>query len=281
MVDFPRTTVGGLSVSRMIIGTNWILGFSHKSVPQDRIIHHLATRQNIADLLEVYLRAGVDTMLGSRTEPKLQDACKDAEDRTGRGLIHIGTPSFKDLNGPGLKDEVARACEEYRKFGTRIFMPHQSTTDALTDKSTRTIRRGDEIVKVIREHGLIPGLSNHHPESVIYADETNLDVETYIMIYNAIGFLMQLEVEWAHRIILEAKKPVITIKPMAAGRLTPLAGLPFAWSTIRKCDMVAVGAMSPDEAKELVDISLALIEGRYPLFELQRTRSKQSVEKKK
>ena len=29
MSDFPRTMVGGISTSRMIIGTNWFLGYTH------------------------------------------------------------------------------------------------------------------------------------------------------------------------------------------------------------------------------------------------------------
>ena len=27
--EFPRTVVGGVSMPRMIIGTDWILGYSH------------------------------------------------------------------------------------------------------------------------------------------------------------------------------------------------------------------------------------------------------------
>jgi len=42
------------------------------------------------------------------------------------------------------------------------------------------------------------GLSTHMPESIVFADETNLDVGTYIGIYNAAGFLMHVEVDWMH-----------------------------------------------------------------------------------
>jgi hypothetical protein len=80
------------------------------------------------------------------------------------------------------------------------------------------------------------------------------------------------------RIIQKAKKPVMTIKPMAAGRLLPVVGLSFVWSTLRDCDMVTVGTMTPDEAKECIDISMSLLEKRIPEVELQRTRSKASVE---
>jgi hypothetical protein len=117
------------------------------------------------------------------------------------------------------------------------------------------------------------------PESVVYADQTGVDVETYIQIYNAAGFLMQVEADWVMRIIQEAKKPVMTIKPLAAGRLLPVVGLAFVWNTIRDCDMVTIGTTTPDEARECIDISLDLLNRRLPDNELQKTRSKKSLNK--
>ena len=35
---FPRTTVEDLSLSRMIIGTNWIGGWSHRSPAAEQMI---------------------------------------------------------------------------------------------------------------------------------------------------------------------------------------------------------------------------------------------------
>ena len=62
---FPRTDVGGVSLSRMIIGTNWILGYSHTSLAADTMIKKRHSKpQVIADMLEVFLNAGVDTILG-------------------------------------------------------------------------------------------------------------------------------------------------------------------------------------------------------------------------
>ena len=72
--------------------------------------------------------------------------------------------------------------------------------------------------------------------------QAGADVETYIQIYNAAGFLMQVEADWVMRIIRKAKKPVMTIKPLAAGRLLPVVGLAFVWNTIRDQDMVTIGA---------------------------------------
>ena len=118
------------------------------------------------------------------------------------------------------------------------------------------------------------------PETVPYSDGMELDVATYIQIYNAAGFLMQVEVDWVHRIIWNAAKPVITIKPLAAGRLLPLVGLAFNWATIREQDMVCIGCLTPDEAKECIDISLSQLERTGSSVELQATRSKQSLVQK-
>jgi hypothetical protein len=120
-------------------------------------------------------------------------------------------------------------------------------------------------------------LSTHMPETPIYADNTGLDVATYIQIYNAQGFLMQIEIDWVQRMIWNAKKPVITIKPLAAGRLPPLVGLAFAWATLRPIDMVCCGVLTPYELEEVVEISCAVLEGRAPGIELQETRSKASL----
>ncbi len=281
MPDFPRTEFGGLSVPRLIIGTNWFLGFSHTTKAKDHQINALMDRKRIADILEVFLKAGVDAMLGVRPEKKLQEATKDAEDRTGRKMINIGTPSLNIAGTPEAEDDNKRTLDAYVEIDTKVLMPHQSTVDALLDRSTRTIRRWDEFVKLIRERGMIPGLSTHMPESIIYADDSDLDVDSYIQMYNAAGFLMQVEVEWVHRIIQAAHHPVLSIKPMAAGRTTPLVGLTFSWNTIRPQDMVAVGCYTPDEAAECIDISRSTLEHRAVVMALQSSRSKASIEPKK
>ena len=124
---------------------------------------------------------------------------------------------------------------------------------------------------------MIPGLSTHMPESVIYADRQGADIETYIQIYNAAGFLMQVEVDWIMRTIHKAAKPVMTIKPLAAGKLMPVVGMTYVWNTIRDQDMVAIGCTTPDEAKEIIDLSLDLLNRRVPEQDLQATRSKASL----
>jgi len=279
MPDFPRTQIEDTSISRMIIGTNWFLGYSHTSKAQDDFIKQLGTRQHIAEVLKVYLQNGVDTIMGVRPEsPHLSAAIKDAEDAIGRKMILISTPSMDLSDSSTAADQNARILDAQAALGTKICMPHQSTTDALVDRRSHRIAGMEKFCAMIRQRGMIPGLSTHMPETPVYADESNLDVGTYIQIYNAAGFLMQIEIDWVHRMIWNARHPVITIKPMAAGRVMPLVGLAFSWATIRPIDAVTVGTMTADEAREVIDISLSILENRRATVELQRTRSKESVE---
>lgn len=276
MSEFPRTTVGGVSLSRMIIGTNWFLGYSHTSAAKDRFITSYQTRENVADILSAFLERGVDVVMGMPV-PLLREAIGEAQDRTGRAVTLILTPQFNILPGGPEELEPERVFDTCRALGATFCMPHQSITDALLDRMHRTIRDLDRYTALIRARGMVPGLSTHMPETVGYADAMDADIETYIQIYNAAGFLMQIEADWVMRIIRNAKKPVMTIKPMAAGSLLPVVGLAFVWNTIRDQDLVTVGTTTPDEARELVEISLDLLARRIPANELQRTRSKASL----
>ncbi len=140
------------------------------------------------------------------------------------------------------------------------------------------IRDLHQYTRMIRERGMIPGLSTHMPETIIYADAMGADVETYVQLYSAAGFLMQLEADWVMRVINQAQNPVMTIKPLAAGKLLPVVGLAFVWSTIREQDMVTVGTTTPDEAREVIELSLTLLNHRIPDNMLQATRSKKSLQ---
>lgn len=276
MTGFPRTEVGGISLSRLLMGTNWFLGYSHTSKAKDRFIKTYQTRRNIADILTVFMSAGVDAIMGM-PEPILRDAIADAQDRTGREAKLILTPLFNILPGGPPEDEPERVFDRCKELGATFCMPHQCVTDRLIDRMHNSIRDMDRYTGMIRERDMIPGLSTHMPEAVTISDATGADVETYIQLYNAAGFLMQVEADWVMRIIKNAKKPVMTIKPLAAGRLLPPVGLAFVWNTIRDQDMVTIGTTTPDEAKEVIDLSLDFLNRRLPDNELQTTRSKKSL----
>ncbi len=277
MNEFPRTMVGGVSLPRLLVGTNWFLGYSHTSLAKDKFIKDFQTRERIAQILAVFLASGVDAVMGPPSQ-LLEEAILDAEDQTGRAMIRILTPIFNIVPGGDADKEPEVMIDQCKKFGATFCMPHQCVTDALLDRRAGIIRDLDVYTQMIRERGMVPGLSTHMPETPVYADRMEADVETYIQIYNAAGFMMQVETDWVQRIIANAKKPVMTIKPLAAGKLLPIVGLGFAWNTIRQQDMITIGTTTTDEAREVIELSLDLLNHQMPELQLQKTRSKKSLE---
>ena len=273
---FPRTIVGGVSLPRLLVGTNWFLGWSHTSLAKDNFIKEYQTRERIVAMLRIFMDYGIDAVMGPLSS-HLDDSIREAEQITGQKIIRIYTPAY-DLNPDAAPAERAEAVfDRCAGLGATFCMPHQSVTDALLDRRAGEIRDLSQYTAMIRARGMIPGLSTHMPETVIYADKMAADVETYIQLYNSAGFLMQVEADWVMRIIREAKKPVMTIKPLAAGRILPVVGLAFVWSTIRNQDMVTIGTTTPDEAREVIELSLDLLNRRLPENQLQETRSKKSL----
>jgi len=225
---FPRTTVAGVSLSRMIIGTNWILGYSHTTAAADESIKSRNCGTDaIADILEAFLESGVDTiMVEMRGRRTMRDALKRTEDRTGKRIVRIDTPVINVDDTPAARREAEAAIAESARNGATFCLPHHSSVEQLVLKNSRAIPR-------------LPD-------------------------YLCAGFLMQVEIEYVHSIIWSARKPVMTIKPMAAGRVSPFVGLTFAFATIRECDMVTVGCLTPQEAREDIEIGLAALDRRPP-----------------
>ena len=279
MSAFPRTEVGGVSLPRMLIGTNWILGYSHQGPAADAMIHdRFKKREAVADICEAFLSHGIDAIMAP-IEPgsPLEQGIQLAEQRAGQRIIRIDTPIINVDDSSKARDEARAVIQKSRAVGATFCLPHHSSVEQLVCKNTQTITRLPDYLSMIREAGMIPGLSAHMPELIVYSDQNAYDVETYIQIYNCMGFLMQVEIEYIHNVIHNAKKPVMAIKPMAAGRVTPFVGLTFSYATLRPCDMVAVGCFTPAQVHEDVEIALAVLERRRPDLEGRASPNKTGI----
>ena len=282
---FPRTQVENISLPRILIGSNWMLGYSHRTTSADSMIRErYSTKEAVSEVICAYLAYGIDAMMapfvGDDLQPNavVMDGIHMAEDKMGRKLILIDTPIVDVSDTPQAHDFTAQKIETVRKNGADICLLHHSSVEQLVCKHTGTIDRLPEYTRMIRENGMIPGLSAHMPELVLYSDNhPEYDVQTYIQLYNCLGFLMQIEVEGVRRIIENAKKPVMTIKSMAAGRCTPYVGLTFSFATLRPQDMVTVGAFSAREVHEDVEIALAALERRFPNLENRNSPNQTAV----
>ena len=57
MTEFPRTSVEGISLPRLLIGSNWVLGYSHRSASADNMIRsRYDSREAVCELICAYLQ---------------------------------------------------------------------------------------------------------------------------------------------------------------------------------------------------------------------------------
>ncbi len=267
MTQFPRTEVAGISLPRMLVGTNWILGYSHTGPAADDMIRNRhSDPKNVSAVLDAYMEYGIDAIMGPSfdEDSPLRQGMRLTEEKFGKKFIQIVTPGINVDDNDEARAEAEATIAKCAADGATFCLIHHASAEQLVNKNTQTIDRLPDYLAMIRKYGMIPGLSAHMPELVQYSDKNGYDVETYIQIYNCMGFMMQLEIEGVHGVIWNAKKPVMTIKSMAAGRCTPFVGITFSYSTIRPCDMVTLGAFTPNEVHEDVEIALAAIERRRP-----------------
>ena len=279
MKSFPRTQAGGVSLPRILIGTNWVLGYSHRSPAADSMIRSkYDNKEAVAKLIEAYLEYDIDAVMAPIEENSiLLNGIRMAEDRTGKKVTLINTPIIDVSDTKEGRESAKRVIEANAKVKSDFCLIHHSSCEQLISKLHGTMDRLPDYLDMIRQSGMIPGLSAHMPEVILYADNNEYDVETYIQPYNCMGFLMQVEVENVSRVIWNAKKPVMTIKSMAAGRCSPYVGITYNLATIRECDMITIGAHTVDEVHEDVEIAFAVLEKRYPKMGARNSPNKTEV----
>jgi hypothetical protein len=273
-VKFPTTKIGGIELSRLLIGSNPFGGFSHFSNARDEWLKKYFSVERIVEVLATCSARGLNGFV-SGVVPKFYDALRMHEDQTGRKLHWIITPGGGSMIAETIEEEIDWCA----KHGGEFILPHPCWSDVRLVPSKNEIIGFDDIIKRIRGLGLIPGVSTHRPETVVVCDRRPYDVETYIQILNPIGFLMTLETDWCARVIQQADHPTICIKPLAAGRVLPPTGFKFAYDNCKAVDTVAAGFMSPEEANEDIDICLEILTGAKREEKLQVTRSKRAVMK--
>ena len=136
---FPRTMVGGISLSRMLIGTNWILGWSHTSPSADAQIKEThRTPATIEPMLEVALKNGVDSIMGLfNTNPALNQAITNVEQRTGKKIHIIDTPIPNMDDTAEARREAYEIFKRTKSYGAEICLIHNVQRHTILPLSSR------------------------------------------------------------------------------------------------------------------------------------------------
>lgn len=231
------------SVSRFILGTNPISGFSHQSVEMDQRMVSWFTIDRVKALLREAQSLGINTVI-ARTDMNVMRFMKEywEEGGTIRWFAQTCPPE-----GPPevcirrAIDGGAKACHLHGGW-----MDHQLLNGQM-----------DEVppfIDMIRSAGLLAGVAGHDPRVIEWAEQ-NLDVDYYMCsYYNSMHRDQRPEhvsgsSEWfwpedrkiMTDLIQKLSKPAIHYKILAAGRNDPAEAFAFTGKAMRPQDAVCVG----------------------------------------
>ena len=245
----PTIALGPHRVTRLIIGGNPIYGYSHFN----RLLsaHQKAwhTPERVVELLKHCEACGINTWQNSYAERTLSDL--DRYRRAG-GKMHwlcLGKPDWD------RHPERIDAAAKRHPIG---IAPHGALAERL--HRTGKLQVLTDLLKRIRDQGVLVGLSAHNPALVELAEERDWDVDYYMC---CLYYLTRPRDEFRQilgadlplgeiylpsdpprmfKVIRSARKPCLAYKILAAGRRVRSP------AEVRRCFEIAFQNIKPTDA---------------------------------
>jgi hypothetical protein len=168
--SLPTIKLGSHAVTRLIIGGNPIYGYSHfnKLLSQHMTAWH--TPERVVELLQRCEEVGINTWQNSYAERTLQDL-ERFRAAGGRKLnwLCLGKPDWDEH--PERIDDAAR----HKPIG---IAPHGALADRLHRHNKLTVLT--DLLKRIRDAGVLVGLSAHNPALIELSEEKGWIVDYYM-----------------------------------------------------------------------------------------------------
>ena len=251
----PTVRLGAHAVTRLIIGGNPIYGYSHFNKLLSEHQKAWNTPERVVELLKRCEECGLNTWQNSYADRTLADLDRY---RAAGGTMHwlcLGKPDWDQY--PDRIDDAAKR----KPIG---IAPHGALAERLHRQNQLSVLR--DLLKRIRDQGVLVGLSAHNPALIELAEEKGWDVDYYMC---CLYYLTRPKDEWHQLlgpalplppseiylpsdpprmlgVVQKAKKPCLVYKVLAAGRLigTPAKvrqSFQMVFEKIKPSDAVIVG----------------------------------------
>jgi hypothetical protein len=245
----PTVKLGLHAVTRLIIGGNPVYGHSHFNRLLSRHLTDWHTPERVQALLTRCERAGINTWQNSYAERTLEDLDRY---RAAGGAMHwlcLGKPDWD--RHPDRIDDAARR----KPIG---IAPHGALAERLHRANNLTTLT--DLLKRIRDRGVLVGLSAHNPALIELAEEKGWDVDYYMC---CLYYLTRPRAEYEKllgkdlplgeiylpsdpprmfKVVQAVRKPCLVYKVLAAGRRV---GNP---AEVRECFRAALANVKPTDA---------------------------------
>jgi len=269
----PTVKFGKTPITRLIIGSNPFYGYSHFNKILDATMREYYTAERRVAVLQDCERQGINAwQLHYNDQPR--DDLKRYRDAGGKmNLILLA--DFELMTNPALLPEIA-------KLGPLGIAHHGNRTD----ERFRNGEKGKvkDFLKLVRDTGVMVGLSTHNPGVIDTVESENWDIDYYqACLYRVsrtaeearadfkeapIGeTYMEKDPERMCRMIRQTRKPCLAFKLFGAGRTINSrqqieSAFRFALTNIKPTDAVIVGMFPKysDQVTENVSIVRKLLQ---------------------
>jgi hypothetical protein len=256
--EIPQVDLGGLKVSRLIVGGNPLSGISHQTEEKDMEMRRYFTTQGIHDLWRECERNGINTCI-ARADNHIMRNLLEYHDKGGE----IQWIAQTAMERASIEDNVQAA----KYFGAKACFIHGGTVGKLWKEGA--IERIREVLRFIREQGLPAGMASHDPEVILTADQEGFEADFFLTcMYNIsgrMGKILESKDELfvdedrpkVLSVIPRLSKPTIAYKVLAAGRKDPEEAYREVFGALKNTDGVLVGmypAANPAMVRENAEI---------------------------
>jgi hypothetical protein len=249
----PTVKFSGAQITRLIVGSNPFYGYSHFNQVLDHHMREWMTQDRRIEVLKSAERHGINTWQLHYNDEPLADFKRYRAEGGKMNLILLA--DFALMKDPGLMPKVVA---EMKPVGIGH---HGNRTDERFRSGEKNKVR--EFLKVVRDSGVMVGLSTHNPQVIETVESEGWDIDYYqACLYRVtrtpeearqefgespIGELYyEKDPERMCGVIRRTSKPCLAFKLLGAGRLINNKGsiekaFRFALQNIKPTDAVIVG----------------------------------------
>jgi hypothetical protein len=245
----PTVSLGKHQVTRLIVGSNPVYGHSHfnRIFSQTMIDWH--TPERVVALLKRCEQAGINCWQNSYAERTLADLERYREAGGKMHWLCLGKPDW---------DEHPEHIDDAAKHKPIGIAPHGALGEKLHRDKKLTVLT--DLLKRIRDQGVLVGLSAHNPALIELAEEKGWDVDYYMC---CLYYLTRPREEYQKllgaelplgeiylpsdpprmlKLVQATKKTCLVYKVLAAGRRVG------SKAEVRECFKVALEKIKPGDA---------------------------------
>lgn len=268
----PMIAVGKFQLSRLIVGSNPIEGYSHSSSKLDLHMREYFTIERTVEMIDRCEKLGINTwQSGHGPSQKVLDALKILRDRGS--AIQWCCLAAEPRPGGSQK-----SVQELLPYQPIAIIHHGGVTDDLF--RVGKAEQVHDYVKKVHDAGVMAGISAHNPANIAYIEEHGWENEFFMTclyhvsrpgeeIRKKLGTnildepFLESDRDEMTAVVRRVKRPCLAFKILAAGRLCRQSSdvesaFKYAFDHIKKTDGVIVG-MYPhfaDEVQFNVDMTL-------------------------